>query len=178
MSLHGFRYTIRWSHNFTKVSEPPAGKEDLVAFTEAPAETFGGMEIIYDRTSELYSFKRSKIKVKIRMDKPNSWYLEEFKTDKLKKHEQFHYNISALSGRDLERGLKAMTAETPEELIKMKDDLTLELQNKVIAINEEYDSNIMLGTDHGRNEINQGSWEMHIKNLMNNSNAELVSIYA
>ena len=43
MSLHGFRHTLSWSNDFTQRNEPPPGKEDLAAFTVAPAGTFGGM---------------------------------------------------------------------------------------------------------------------------------------
>lgn len=38
MALKGFNYTINWN-NFTTRTSPPAGKEDLIAFTEAPAST-------------------------------------------------------------------------------------------------------------------------------------------
>ena len=85
MSLHGFRHTLSWSNDFTERHEPPPDKEDLVAFTVAPAGTFGGMEIKYDSDSELYSFKHSKIKVKIKMNKSKSWVLKGSKTEKLKK---------------------------------------------------------------------------------------------
>lgn len=178
MSLHGFNYTIKWSDDFTTLDEPPFGKEHLVAFTEAPAGTFGGMEIKYNSESELYFFKHSKIKVRIQMDKSKSWVLSDAKTDKLKKHEQLHYNISALSGRDLERGLKALTAESPEELAALRDNLTLEMQNLVDEINKEYDNTILWGTDHGRINLHQEVWELHIKKLMNDPNARLESVYA
>ena len=96
MSLHGFRHTLSWSQDFTQRNSPPPHQEDLIAFTVATAETFGGMQAIYDSASELYSFKPSKVKVRIKMVKSQSWVLKDSKTEKLKKHEQIHYNISAL----------------------------------------------------------------------------------
>lgn len=178
MSLHGFRHTLSWSSDFTERTEPPPDKEHLVAFTEAPAGTFGGMEIKYNSDSELYFFKPSKVKVKIQMDKSKSWVLGDAKTEKLKKHEQLHYNISALSGRDLERGLKALTADSPEELVSLRDNLTQEMQNLVDEINKEYDNTILWGTNHGRIDLHQEVWELHIKKLMNDPNGKLESVYA
>ena len=57
------------------------------------------------------------------MNKSESWVLKNSKTEKLRKHEQLHYNISALGGRDLERGLKKLTAASPEELVSKRDKL-------------------------------------------------------
>lgn len=178
MSVHGFRHTLSWSQDFTTRTEPPPDKDHLVAFTVAPAGTFGGMEIKYNSDSELYYFRPSKIKVRIKMNKSESWVLKDAKTEKLRKHEQIHYNISALGGRDLERGLKNLTAATPDELIWERDNFTAENQKLVNAINNEYDNTILWGTDHGRIDMHQEVWELHINKLMNDDNAKLESIYA
>lgn len=178
MSLHGFRHTLSWSEDFTKLDEPPSGQEHLSAFTVAPAETFGGMEARYDSDSELYSLKSSSVKVKIQMKKSQSWVLKDSRTDQLLRHEQLHYNISALGGRDLERELKKLTAKTTEELRWKRGDLTSQLQGLVDQINDEYDSRILWGTDHGRIKLHQECWELHIKKLMNDDTAKLESIYA
>jgi hypothetical protein len=178
MSLHGFRHTLSWSQDFTTKTEPPPHQDHLVAFTVAPAGTFGGMEIKYNSDSELYYLRSSKIKVRIKMNKSESWVLKDAKTEKLRKHEQLHYNISALGGRDLERGLKELTADTPEELVRKRDELTAENQSIVNAINKEYDNTILWGTNHGRVDLHQEFWEHHINKLMNDENAKLESIYA
>ena len=111
------------------------------------------------------------------MDKNNSWVLRGSKTEKLKKHEQIHYNISALAGRDLERDLKNLTADSPEELVSKRDALNSQMQTLVDDMNKEYDNTILWGTDHGRIELHQGIWELHISKLMNDDNARLESIY-
>ncbi|CAN5625384.1 hypothetical protein BH20ACI4_BH20ACI4_10100 [soil metagenome] len=178
MSLHGFQHTLSWSNDFTTKTEPPPDQDDLVAFTVATAGTFGGMQAIYDSASELYSFKPSKVKVKIKMIKSESWVLKDSKTEKLKKHEQLHYNISALGGRDLERGLKKLTAGTPEELVWERDNLNSQIQSLINDINKEYDNTILWGTNHGRIDLHQEIWELHIKKLMNDDSAKLESVYA
>lgn len=178
MSLHGFRHTLSWSNDFTERDEPPGGKEDLAAFTVAPADTFGELRARYDSDSELYEVISSSVKVKIKMDKSNSWVLRSSKTEKLKKHEQLHYNISALGGRDLERELKLITAGTPEELMQEKHRINSQIQSLITEINKEYDNTILWGTNHGRIDLHQEVWELHIKKLMNDSNGKLESVYA
>lgn len=177
MSLHGFNYSIGWN-DFKERDEPPPEQDHLIAFTVAPAGTFGGMEAKYDKESEKYSFKSSSVKVRIEMDKTQSWVLKTEKTEKLRKHEQIHYNISALGGRDLERDLKKLTADSVEELVSERDDLTRQMQNLVDEINKEYDNTILWGTDHGRIALHQEVWELHIKKLMNDPDGRLESVYA
>lgn len=111
------------------------------------------------------------------MIKKDSWVLKGEKTDKLLKHEQLHYNISALGGRDLERGLKKLSAESPSELVQKIADFTQEIQSLVDKINEEYDNTKLWGTNHGRIKMHQDAWELHINKLKNDPNGELKSIY-
>ena len=177
MSLHGFKYTVKWSKDFTPRTAPPADQSDLAAFTKASAATFGGLKVKYDSDSELYSFKASSVKVQIKMIKSKSWILKDSKTDKLLRHEQMHYNITALGGRDLERGLKILTAGSVSELAAERDALSAKLEDLAEEINVEYDNTILWGTDHGRREVNQEIWELHLNKLMNDPNGELKSIY-
>ncbi len=176
MALHGFNYKIKWSKDFTTVTSPPAGKEDLVAFTVATADSTGNPQA-YKKDDEKYYIKSSSIVVEIKMVKSESWVLSDSKTDKLKKHEQMHYNISALGGRDLERGLKNLSADSVDELLQKRDELNTKIQDLITEINKEYDNTILWGTDHGRIELHQGLWEMHLAKLMNDPNGVLKSVY-
>jgi hypothetical protein len=175
MSLHGFKYEIKWS-NFTTRSSPPPGQEDLIAFTVAKAGSTGKPQA-YKNDDGKYYIKSSSIKIEIKMVKSESWVLSNSKTDKLKKHEQMHYNISALGGRDLERGLKNLSADSVDELLASREELTTKIQELIDKTNKEYDNTILWGTDHGRVELHQGFWEMHLAKLMNDPNGELKSIY-
>lgn len=175
MSLHGFNYNVRWSKDFTTRSSPPAGQDDLLAFTVAKAGSTGNPQA-YKKGGKYY-IKPSSIKVEIKMVKSESWVLSDSKTDKLKKHEQLHYNISALGGRDLERGLKNLSAGSVEDLLAEREKLTNKIQNLITSINKEYDKKKLWGTDHGRTELHQEFWEIHISKLMNDPNGELKSIY-
>lgn len=176
MALYGFNYKIKWSKDFTTVSSPPVDKEDLLAFTVAKAGSFGSPEA-YKKDDGRYYMKPSSIKVEIKMVKSESWVLGDSKTDKLKKHEQMHYNISALGGRDLERGLKNLSGDSEYDLREKRDELNTGIQDLITEINKEYDNTILWGTDHGRIELHQGLWEMHLAKLMNDPNGVLKSVY-
>lgn len=176
MALKGFNYAIRWNSDFTTRTSPPSGKEDLIAFTEAPAGT--SKEIKAKKGDDgLYYVKESSVEVSIKMIKKDSWVLKDKKTDKLLKHEQLHYNISALGGRDLERGLKKLSAGSPSELVQKISDFTQKIQSLIDKINIEYDNTKLWGTNHGRIKLHQDAWELHINKLKNDPNGELKSIY-
>ena len=176
MSLHGFNYQIKWSKDFTTVSSPPAGQEHLAAYTVAKAGSTGNPQA-YKKDDGKYYIQHSSIKVEIKMVKIESWVLSDSKTDKLKKHEQMHYNISALGGRDLERGLKKLSADSVEELLTLRESLNIKIQDLIDQTNKEYDNTVLWGTDHGRIKLHQELWEMHLSKLMNDPNAELKSVY-
>ena len=177
MSLSGFNRTLSWTQHFTQLDDPPPGKDHLVAYTVAPAGTHGGLQAKKNTDTGLYYLKSSSIDVRVKMNKQESWVLKSHKSDELRKHEQYHYNVSALAGRDLERGLKDLRADSPEKLMQEVADLTSRILGLVDKINEEYDNDILWGTDHGRTELHQGFWEYHIDKLKNDPNGELKSIY-
>ena len=176
MALNGFNYQIKWSKDFTTRSNPPADKENLVAFTVATANSVGKPQL-YQKDDGKYYIKPSTLTVVIKMNKSQSWVLSDSKTDKLLKHEQMHYNISALGGRDLERGLLTLSADSVSEFQQKRDELSDGIQKLIDKTNEEYDNKILWGTDHGRTELHQGFWEMHLAKLMNDPKGELKSIY-
>ena len=175
MALYGFNHQIKWK-DFTTRSSPPPG-EDHYAFTTATATTKGGLKAYKNSDDGKYYLKSSSVKIEIKMVKSKSWILQDKKTDKLLKHEQLHYNISALGGRDLERGLLALSADSPQDLIQKRDDLGARIQALIDKVNKEYDNNILWGTDHGRLELNQDIWAMYLSKIMNDPNGELKSIY-
>lgn len=176
MTLIGFNYRINWTRDFITCNTAPLG-ENHSAFTTATANSIGNIQAYKNSNDERYYIKQSSVKVEIKMLKSQSWVLSDKKTDKLLQHEQLHYNISALGGRDLERGLLALNADSVDDLIAKKDELTANIQSLINKVNLEYDNKIMWGTDHGRVDLHQGFWETHIAKLMSDPNGELKSIY-
>lgn len=175
MALKGFNHTINWNNDFTELTSAPTGKSGLVAFTTASAGT--SKELKAKGGGGNYSIKPSSIEVSVKMVKKDSWVLKDSKTAELLNHEQMHYNISALGGRDLERGLNKLSASSTSELVQKISDLTQEVQGLISKTNEEYDNTKLWGTDHGKIKMHQTAWNLHINKLKNDPNGELKSIY-
>ncbi len=175
MAMQGFKYTISWTNDFTEVDNQPAGFSDRSARTKATVTLDPKMIATRDSKESDYYFKPSTVIVIVKGAKTESWVLKDKKSDDLLKHEQIHYNISALGGRDLERKVLTLKDPAGQELINKKDALGKEIQTLIDKINKEYDEGIN-GTNHGAKSAEQAKWELHINNLMNKPEAELKGV--
>ena len=172
MTMQGFKYTLSWSTDFTDVDNAPEGFSDRSARTKASVTLNQAMVARRDSKESDYYFAPDTVIVTVKAVQAESWVVKDLKSDKLLKHEQVHYNISALGGRDLERKLKALRDPVGQELINKKVALGKEMQDLIDKVNKAYDDSVK-GTNHGKKDTEQSNWEIHINNLMNNSDAEL-----
>ena len=172
MTMQGFKYTLSWSADFTEVDNAPEEFSDRSARTKASVTLNQAMVARRDSKDSDYYFVPDTVIVTVKAVKTDSWVVKDLKSDKLLKHEQLHYNISALGGRDLERKLKALRDPVGQELMKKKEALGKEIQDLIDKVNKAYDDSVK-GTNHGKKDTEQSNWEIHINNLMNNSDAEL-----
>ncbi len=172
MAMQGFKYTLSWGTDFSEVDNAPEGFSDRSARTKASVTLDPKMEARRDAGATDYYFTPSTVIVIVKTVKNESWVLKDLKSDKLLKHEQMHYNISALGGRDLERKLLALRNPSGQELMKKKEALGKETQALIDKVNKEYDEGLQ-GTSHGNKDAEQSKWEIHINNLMNKTDAEL-----
>jgi HJR/Mrr/RecB family endonuclease len=175
MAVQGFTYKLSWGTDFNDVDSQPAGFTDRSARTKASVTLDPKMMAKRDSKESEYYFNPSTVIVSIKAVKAESWVLKEMKSDKLLKHEQMHYNISALGGRDLERKILALRDMSGQELMNKKAALGTEMQNLIDQVNKDYDADL-LGTKHGTKDAEQSKWELHITNLMNKPDAELKSL--
>ncbi len=172
MAVEGMKYTLSWVNDFTDVDNAPAGFSNRSARTKASVTLDPKMIAMRDSKDSDYYFKPSTVKVIIKAVKPESWVVKEKKSDKLLKHEQLHYNISAIGGRELERKALALRDASGPALIQKKLDLGKEVQDLIDKVNKDYDEG-MQGTNHGEKDAEQAKWEMHITSLMSKEDAEL-----
>src|SRR5262249_28426655 len=116
--------------------------------------------------------------VTIKMNVTNSWVVKDKKTDSLLNHEQGHYNIAALGGRDMLNDMLALVADTPAELTKALAATQKAMAALVKTIEKAYDEDPNCGTDHGdpKKAAKQAQWDLRIKNAMNSSTARLSSL--
>lgn len=173
--MQGFKYTLSWDNDFTGVDNAPAGFSDRSARTKANVTLDPKMIAKRNAGEKEYYFQPDTVVVIVKTDKPNSWAVNDLKTDKLLAHEQLHYNIAALAGRDLERKILALRNTDGKALIAEKEALGKAVQTEIDNINKEYDEG-MKGTDHGKKAAEQAKWELHINGLMSKPDGELKGI--
>lgn len=175
MTMQGFRYTLSWGTDFTEVDNAPEGFSDRSARTKATAMLDPKLTAKRDAGGTDYYFAPSTVIVNVKAVKTESWVVKDLKSDKLLKHEQMHYNIAALGGRDLERKILALRDPAGAELMRKKEDLGKEIQALIDKVNKEYDD-ASQGTNHGKKDTEQSKWEIHINDLMNKTDAELKGV--
>ena len=173
--MQGFKYTLSWSTDFTEVDNAPAGFTDRSARTKANITLDPKMTARRDTKDSDYYFVPDTVIVNIKPVQTESWVVKDLKSDALLKHEQIHYNITALGGRDLERKLLALRDESGQELMKKKENLRKEIQDLIDKTNKDYDGGVQ-GTNHGKKDTEQSKWEIHINNLMNKADGELKTL--
>lgn len=175
MAMQGFKYTLSWSTDFTEVDNAPEGFSDRSARTKATVTLDPKLTARRDTKDSDYYFVPDTVIVMIKAAQTESWVVKDLKSDKLLKHEQLHYNISALGGRDLERKLLALRDKSGQELMKKKEELGKEIQTLIDKTNKDYDGGLQ-GTNHGKKDAEQSKWEIHINDLMGKSEAELKAL--
>jgi len=175
MALQGFTYSLSWANDFTEVDNAPTELSNRSARTKANVTLDPKMIAKRDSKDSDYYFKPDTVIVIIKTDKTASWVVKDLKSDKLLAHEQLHYNIAALAGRDLERKILALRNKDGATLIQEKEALGKAVQSEIDKINKEYDEGLQ-GTDHGKKDAEQAKWELHIKSLMGKTDAELKGI--
>ena len=150
MSLSGFNRRIQWRENFTERTSSPNG---LDAYTHA----------IWNLNPESYDAVQSRgtwkagdnFNVVISMPRTQSWYVAGKNTAALLKHEQGHYDITALGAREINRRAVAVRAESAQEVYDAISAIMSEVQQKINDVNIRYDDR----TDHSNIVAAQSSWE-------------------
>jgi hypothetical protein len=169
MALHGFDRVLRWA-DFTAVRTPRTpGLE---------AETFAGFAWTLrgswwdSRPNGNLAIKPSAFRVRVGLQPGKSWVLRGKATPFLLWHEQGHYDISAIAGRQFLKDALQLEAATKRELDAAVNSLhtdTIALMGQVQAV---YDDPVC-ATAHGANEAMQADWWIRIWAAKNDPNGRL-----
>jgi len=150
--LRGWPRSISWDE-FHEVSHRPSGQEEdaqIETTLEQPSRVRivreGGQLRLGDYVGTLRVVGR------------NSWIVSSKKTDALLRHEQGHFDISGLVGRDLMTALGNLRAQNAQELQREVTRLYEAYDAWGDQLSEEYDDQ----TNHGRNADAQQDWETRI----------------
>src|SRR5437868_9954221 len=130
MAFIGLPRAISWG-DFTELEERPEG-EDEDAYTKAKWNLTYGFPAGIDYTL-------NNITVSMSMVTSESWVVKSAKSADLLKHEQGHYDITALGARDLHRQLPDLKAKTEKALRAAVKALEQKVQTEIDAMNDKYD---------------------------------------
>jgi predicted secreted Zn-dependent protease len=164
MAVTGFDHRVTWE-DFTERDSRPAGETED-AFCKARFRESWGF------ASDGRNATINSVNVSIAMDSRESWVVTSAESDELLRHEQGHFDITALGARDVHRQLDGMSRRTERELRAAVAELKRNTQREIDRLNELYDDQ----TGHGSNRSAQVRWNNRILSATNDPNGTLASI--
>ena len=165
MPLENFKYKIRWSNFTTKEARLTGEDEDAHIEVAPQANDMQGK-------GKDGKYKVSSIKLRIKVDKSASWVVKGTKNEELLKHEQGHYDLTAIGARELYKRVLALETDSKESLLSGIADLQTEVQELTDELNKLYDDQ----TDHSRKEARQIFWNTEILATKNRTAGTLKEI--
>ncbi len=162
MALSGFNHSLQWSE-FRTVNQRPAGV----------------LEDAHIRTSYTSNFSLRQTgredcevinpRVTISIDRSNTWVVRGRASADLLRHEQGHYNITALGARDYYNQLVDLTAARCPSINTQAQTLRRQIQTQTDQTNIRYDTR----TSHGTNATAQRTWDTRISSAMHSPDGTL-----
>ena len=165
MALSGFNHNVGW-HEFREVRQRPRGaREDARIRAEYPytyrvqRQRDGGCRV-------------ASVRMRLGVVRSRSWAVRGRKTAALLRHEQGHYNITALGARELYNQLTALTVARCRNLRGAARRLERQIQARVDRANRRYDTQ----TAHGTNATVQQTWETSIRAAKQRANGTIANL--
>lgn len=156
--LVGWPRAIKWKE-FTPIkSRPPGEKEDAQIHSEGVPDTNLRPQ------PENGRFRIPKITVRFTVVRDDTWVVQDKKTDVLLAHEQHHFDITGLIGREMGTALLAIRAADMSELQREVTRILKHYRDQAEKLTTQYDDE----TEHGRNADKQRQWEQKIQDRIDN----------
>jgi hypothetical protein len=155
--LKGWPRTITWK-DFTDVENKPAGAGDENAQIDSQVEQPADVAVVREGDS----FRVTGYVAKQKIFKENSWVVTSAKSAELLDHEQGHYDITGLIGRDMIADIGAARASSPADLGREVKRIIAEANALGEKLTKAYDHKGTGGTDHGRDRAAQKRWNDHL----------------
>jgi hypothetical protein len=154
----GWPRTLTWS-DFPEVSSrPSAADEDAQIHCEVSQPERVSV------TREGGQFRVTALTVNITILREDSWVVTSQKTASLLSHEQGHYDITGLMGRDMGNEILAARARTVDGLQEQVTRIIERYRQRSQELNDLYDTQ----TNHSRNRDAQARWDERIRASMTN----------
>ncbi|VAW76132.1 hypothetical protein MNBD_GAMMA15-1649 [hydrothermal vent metagenome] len=159
-TLSGWPRDITWKE-FREINSRPEGEEEDA---EIKVDITQPKKINIKRDHDTDELYLSSYTAKIKVTRKKSWAVKGEKTDALLAHEQVHFDIAGLAGRDMVRKLAALRTSSADELQAEVSTIIQKSDDEMSRISDLYDS--FNETDHGRKHAAQDRWEHHIHHLI------------
>lgn len=154
LTMRDWPRAIAWSE-FRDVSERPEGETE---YAQIHAEALQPDNVSVQRRGSNYGI--GSISVRIRVDREQSWVVTARKSADLLSHEQGHFDIQGLMGRDMGNELIAIEASSTDELQRRVTEVIQRYATRGQELSDLYDEQ----TAHGVNRAEQTRWDDQIRN--------------
>ncbi len=151
MPLNNFTYSVSWS-DFTQRTSSPAGVAEDAQIH--PQRSFSNFKLAKKGNAVIIT----DVDIDIALVSTDGWVVSTQMSNDLLKHEQGHYDILALSARELFNDLLTLTAASSHKLQQKVDALKTKAGQLVKKVDARYDTQ----TIHSRNTQVQQTWDQKI----------------
>jgi len=151
--LSGWPRSLMWDEFRELPSRPVGEDEDAQIHSEVEPPSQVGI------TKQGGVLQVSSLRVVIRTVAEDTWVIKGTKTPELLSHEQGHFDLTGLLGRDSAREILAMRANSREELQSKVNDILRKYRNQATTWTESYDSE----NNHSQNRDAQKRWDDQIQ---------------
>ena len=152
MTMTGFNHSVTWREFRTVQSRRGRVSED--AFIKARKR------VTYDFSGSRGNYRVTGVRAGIVVDRSRSWVVRGGQNADLLRHEQGHFDITALGMREEASRIGALTGRNGRDLTRQATAIRREMNRKIAAANRRYDAR----TNHSGNRTAQQRWSASIRN--------------
>ena len=166
MALTGFNHNVRWTEFRPRNTRPAGVDEDAQIRTSTVA---GGFR---SRQPSGEDCRVTSVDIGLSVDRSRTWVVAGRQSDDLLRHEQGHYDITALGTRELYNRVLEITAPNCSDINGIVQQLQAEIQARIDATDDRYDTR----TAHGTVASVQQTWDARIRAAKQNADGTLADL--
>jgi hypothetical protein len=152
----GWPRNLTWS-DFPEVDSAPDGSDEN-AQIHAEITQPSNVSVV----NEHGQVRVSALTVNLSVARSDCWVVRSAKADDLLSHEQGHFDITGMMGRDLGAEIMAARASSTADLQTAVTAIIQRYRTLATSLNDRYD----VETNHGRNRDAQARWDARIRSSM------------
>jgi hypothetical protein len=160
LQVTGWPRSISWDEFKELSARPPGETEDAQIHSEVDQPS----RVSVVRENGVY--RVTSLTVSLRTVGEDNWVVSAQKSADLLSHEQGHYDITGLTGRDMGNEIVAVRARSRDDLQTKVTQIIEKYRQRPKALSERYDTE----TDHSRNRQAQKRWDGAIQSAMKSGN--------